>query len=125
MTQTYKALTTILLELDLWYAEGVQKHLQGSEAYGDVGETLSAPISDYRDAVESYKNGQPIKKEGKELILKSLEQDREYTKMLLERLRAGRVQNPFILMPASHFAGLISEDIQRGIEDIKRLPERD
>ncbi len=121
----YKTLTVILLELDLWYAEGVQKHLQGSEAYGDVGESLSAPLSDYRDAVDDYQKGQPMLKRGKDLILKSLEQDREYTEMLLERLREESVQNPFVLMPASHFAGLISEDIQKGIEEIKNLPERD
>ncbi len=119
----YKALTTILLELDLLYAEGVQRHLQSDKRYVDIGESLDSPINDYRDAIEDYKKEGPMKKESKELILKSLEQDKEYTKMLMEKMQG--VKEPFVLMPASFFAGLISEDIQKGIEEIKQSPERD
>lgn len=121
----HKILTTALLELDLLYAEGVQRHLQSSEAYSDVGSSLSSPISDYRDGIEDYKNGEAMKKESKELILKSLEQDCEYTRMLMERLKKEGGVNPLLLGPASFFAGAISDDIQKGIEEIKQLPERD
>lgn len=123
MTPLYKALTTTLLELDLLYAEAVQQHLLNSEAYADIGKSLSVPISDYRDAIEDFKKNEPMKRESKELVLKSLEQDREYTKMVVEKMQG--VKEPFILMPASFFAGLISQDIEKGIEEIRNLPERD
>lgn len=104
----------------------MQKHLlSDSDKYGDLGALLEAPISDYKDAVEEFKKGEPISRHGKELILKSLEQDREYTRRLCERLQKESVVNPLILGPASFFANLISEDIQKGIEEIRDLPERD
>lgn len=125
MTPLYKVLTTTILELDLWYAEGVQRHLlDDSDKYGDLGAMLEAPLSDYKDAVEAFRKGGPMPKHGKELILKSLEQDREYTRMLCERLQKESVVNPLLLGPASFFARLIMEDIGKGIEEIKQLPER-
>ena len=122
MTPLYRNLTLTLLELDLLYAEGVQKHLLNSE-YHDIGESLTQPLQDYKEAIEDYEKNESMKKESKELILKSLEQDREYTKMLMEKMQ--EIKEPFIMMPASFFAGLISDDIQKGIEEIKNLPERD
>lgn len=123
MTPLYRALTQMILELDLKYAEEVQKHLLSNDKYGDLGAMLTAPLEDYKEAIEDYKKGEPMLKRSKELVLKSLTQDREYTDVLCKKLQ--EVKEPFILMPASLFAGLISQDIQKGIEEIENLPERD
>jgi hypothetical protein len=122
MTPLYKLVTETILDLDYWYAEGVQKHLMNEPEYRQIGESLKGPLQDYHDAIDDFKSGQPISKKSKELVLKSLEQDVEYLKRGIERLKEAK---PVVTGFGNFFMGLLTNDLEMGIEEIKQLPERE